>query len=318
MFLIIKGEKNSVYSIKTHNERIINTKNIGILNEITSYYGGNSLFKLEQNETIESFILSFKLDYKSYISIYLIGCEIDIKNVIEDWGNYNLTSLNLEHGFYQDILFKNYNYRDIWIKPKKKNKTCFIYSSFFIIEKNDVYDNGIILEDHSSQIFLFNKNNSEFEYIYYFVDNDNIININFKLLDKSKYKLILFINDKELGYNYIIENNKKIEIQKNKWENFCKNAQQICKLSFNVLLENSENEKSFIEISVNSEENNSNNSKTKKIKFFIILGVLILLFLIILIVLIICIFRNKNSKNDLENEINNLTSEKDDNFIENQ
>ena len=326
LILKIKGEKNSVYSIKTHNERIINTKNIGILNEISFSYGGNSLFRLEQNETVESFILSFKIDYKSYFSLYPIGCEIDIKNATKSLSNYTLTSLNLEHGLYQDIIFKSY--RDIWIKSKEKNTTCFIFSSFFILEKNTLYDDGIILEDNSPQTFLFNENYSEFEYIYYIVNNDDKININFKLLDKSKYKMILFINDNELVDSYNIEENKKIELKNNKWENMNINAQQICKISFNVLLESSENEKSFIEISINSEENksekksekNSNkskdNKKSKKIIFFIIIGALIL-FLIILFIFIFNIYRNKNKnpKNDLENEINNLYSEKDAKFF---
>ena len=140
--------------------------------------------------------------------------------------------------------------------------------------------------------------------------------------------MILFINDNELVDSYNIEENKKIELKNNKWGNMSINTQQISKISFNVLLESSENEKSFIEITINSEENkpenksekNSNkskdNKKSKKTIFFVIIGALILSLIILFIFIFnMCRNKNKNPKNDLENEINNLYSEKDAKFF---
>lgn len=97
-------------------------------------------------------------------------------------------------------------------------------------------------------------------------------------------------------------------------KNICKNVQQICKLSFNVLLESSNNENSLIEITINSEET-INNSKIKISQKQIILIISFSIIGIILILLIVfCICKYKN-KNNFENEIKNLSKEKDSKLI---
>ena len=60
LFLEIKGEKDSVYCIKNHKETIEKTINIGTINKFAFLYGGNYLFKLQQNEEVKSFILLFQ------------------------------------------------------------------------------------------------------------------------------------------------------------------------------------------------------------------------------------------------------------------
>ena len=309
LFLNIKGENNSVYSIKTHKETITKA-NLGIINEIYFSFG-NSLFKLEKNETLESFIFSFYSNYKSYFSLYPIGCEIDISNASLSYNDYGLTPLSLNYGYYHEIFNNSRNYRYISIKPK--NKTCFIFSSFFLLD-NSLYDNGIILEYNYPQRFLFNNNFNDFTYIYYFAEIENKININIHLLNKSKYKIILYINDNKLKDIYNIEKNKTIEVKKKNLENICKNVQQISKLSFNVLLDSSNNENSLIEITINSEET-TNNSKIKISQKQIILIISFSIIGIILILLIVfCICKYKN-KNNFENEIKNLSKEKDSKLI---
>lgn len=148
LFLKIKGEKDSVYSIKNHKETITKTKNIGTINDINFSFGGNSLFKLQQSETVKSFILSFQSNRYSVLFLRGMGNYLgDIKNASALYNNYTLTPLKYD---IDEIIYnENFNNSDrkIWIKPPKE--TSFILASFFILD-NSVYDNGIVLENNTS------------------------------------------------------------------------------------------------------------------------------------------------------------------------
>jgi hypothetical protein len=205
LFLKIKGEKDSVYSIKNHKETITKTMNIGTINDINFSFGGNSLFKLQKSETVKSFILSFQSNRYSVLFLRGIGNFLgDIKNASVLYNNYTLTPViyNIDENIYSENF--NNSDRKIWIKPPKE--TSFIFASFFILD-NSVYDNGIILENNSSISLTFIDNNNEeakeFKYLYYFLDIENKITIHFYYNGFYKYSVFIFINDikiKELNY----------------------------------------------------------------------------------------------------------------------
>ncbi len=347
LFLTIKCEKDSVYSIKNHKETITKTKNIGTINDINFSYGGNSLFKLQQNEIVKSFILSFQSNHFSALYIREIGRSLgSIKNASTLYNNYTLTPVkyNWDEGIYSEIF--NNSDRKIWIEPGKD--TCFIFVSFSLLD-NSVYDSGIVLENNSFHSLTFNdryvNEYREFKYLYYFLEIENKIKINFNYhCFSNDYTIIIFINDniiKEIKYA-----REEIELKKNIWENICENSQQICKLTIlakikyyemeklTVLIsseeEKEEEEENIPEKKNNTEEKNNtkeenktkeennpdrksnskeeNNSK-KDNNTNLIVFLIIFFSIIVLMMFFICLLVRCKNNNNIKNEIENLSKE---------
>ena len=289
----IKGNKNSVYSIKSYKPQIINSK----LFLFNLDLRGNFLFKLESNELNKTIL--YRLYDKLAFNFYPIDCDIEAKNVNRDgdFPAYNPSS----HKFNQEI----YSYNDTQIKyvgvviQPKKNKECLIYGSLFTLEKdNKYYEQGAYLTENLPQSFAFNEENNELVYIYYFIENEEKINIKFNLLNKGDYTVIFYINDIESEAKHEIKESKTIVFQRTQWENICFNPQQICKISFNV--KSSKYENSFIEITINPKDESENNYKL--IITFSIIGLLV----IALVVLFVVKSKRKN-KIDLESKMDQLT-----------
>ena len=296
LFFKIKGEKNSVYSIKAYNIQYGNNKEYFI----TFNVGGNYLFKLESNE-LNKYILGFSLSDKLISKFYPVECDIEAKKV-DELGNYlNYTPSSLEYKFYQEIFYNKTSDQYILIEPKEK-KSCLICASLFNLDKNNTYfEPGIVLGEKMPQSFLFTKQNNEIVYIYYFLEIEDKINIKFNLLNKGNYIATIFINDIDTGEKYEIKKSKNIELKPKLWKNICINTQQICKMSFNV--KSSKDGNSFMEITINDKT-------SKKTVIYIIVFSVIGLIIIALVIFFVVKYKRKN-KDDLKAQIEKETSGND-------
>ena len=250
LFMNIKGNKNSVYSIKSYKPQIVGNNNLICYN---LNLRGNFLFKIKPNDV--NFTIMYQLYDKLAFNFYPIECDIETKNVNRN-GDFPVYSPS-NHKFYQEIYSYNKtqtSYVGVLILPKN-NKECLIYGSLFTLEKNNkYYEQGTYLSENLPQSFLFDETNNEFVFLYYFVENEEKINIKFNLLNEGYYTLTFYINDIESQDKYIINETKTIVLQKSQWENICVNIQQICKISFDV--KSSKNENSFIEVTINPQHQN--------------------------------------------------------------
>ena len=321
----IKGIKNSIYTIKIYKADYYIIYNIREWWNFCYFNtGGNYLFNFINNEpnVIENYG-----DKNIYLKFYPIGCDIDI-SYIKDYRslltkNVTYIPLQMESGFYQEIVNKTnkiyFSDEGIHIKPKNNNdNTCFLYVSDFLIENNETkeYETGIILEENFPQSFLFNKNCSTLKYNYYFIEKDKKINIEFNLLNKGEYKMNLFINDIKSEAIYNIRKNQTIQIEQNLWKNKCDDEKLICKISFNISLEDLDKRNSFLEINIiqndnddNINDNNNDNTKTVLIVIFSIIGLVLLI--VIIFIIIIC----KKKKYDSKSQIESILPEKDSQLI---
>ena len=325
--LKIKAKKNSVYSIKYYHSNLKNE----YINFVP--FGGNYLLYIEK---ISYIILmnSFKLKNKNsqkYISFYPKNkkTEINYNSGNDSLKIYTLPETNKT--IYQDIFIEeqdSLHIKTFHLNTNSNNNSNpnLLYMSSFYLE-NDIngnLDNSIILEENIAKTFLFNQiyKLNKFTYLFSNDDNNKEINITFNLLNKGNYEINIFINNIELGQKFIIESNKTKKIEYNDWKNICINEQQICKISFNIISNDLEQD-SFLEIFINQkeeekeedgedyendeEENESNNKKKKKKNKTVLVVFLIILCVILLIItaflILVCIKIN----NKLEEEIKKIS-----------
>ena len=115
----------------------------------------------------------------------------------------------------------------------------------------------------------------------------------------------IFINECEKKTNYYNNKNKIITIKENLWKDICKGEEKICKLSFDILLQNLIEKDTFLDITVRSKEKKEKKGKLRTI-LVVVFGVLGLIILIALIFIVIrCIKKRK------ENKIEEIPSGKD-------
>ena len=319
LFVNIKGDKDSVYSIKSYKPQIIASGNLLIYNLDTR---GNFLFKIQSNDINNTII--YQLYDKLTFNFYPIGCDITAVNVNRngDFPTYALSN----HKFYQQVYsYDKPNVVGALILPEK-NKECLIYGSLFTLENNNkYYEQGTYLTENLPQTFLFNGANNEFVYIYYFIGTEEKINIEFNLLNEGYYIVTFNINDIESEDKYTIDKTKTIVLEKSQWENICISNQQICKISFNV--KSSKEEDSFLEINVYPEpQNDSNpsdsssdstpsdpNESTPKSKdpnnnsFGLIIAFSIAGLIVIALVVFFIVKCKRKNKNDLDFKVEKLT-----------
>ena len=291
--------------------------------------GGSYLFSIPNNTDPEKGMILFNsFEYYEdenqfpfppgiyFIGFYPLNCNIKLEyfNFVE------LIPIKDKQGFYQDISDQN--------DPKKplgyqitKNDTilddCLFYISIFKYSNETAFDNnGISLGNNVSQLFYFDKNYSFFKFSYSYVEKDKDINIFLSLLSNEKYKLNLFIN--EIGFNndFNIIKDSKITIKSEDIKKKCEKEQQICKVSFNLISENNNNE-SIIEIKINTTEpnnknnsNDSNNSGDNKINTIMLIIIIIFISLIVIIFIIFIIRIIKKSRYTINSEIENLKDDK--------
>ena len=309
--LNLTSNNDSLYNIKFYH--LIEEENQKI------YYipiGGNFLLDLENNNN--SAIL-FYIRYRDnneknyYIYFHPINCDIEINN------NLEIYSIN-NYNFYQDLitfegklrysyLSNIYKYDITNITNLNRTKSCMIQVSSYLLE------NGIILNDNISYIFVYNNKFNNLNFLYYFTNEKNDIFVNIDLLNKGKFIIELFIDKNKYDKEYNIESNEIIKLNQKELNQNCPKNSKICKLALNILnVHIFSNENIYIKILINSEnyERNKNiiSIKTKNKNYFkkneIIFAVLVI-FLILIIILIsffaLRALRNKSSFKKIKKEI---------------
>ena len=180
-----------------------------------------------------------------------------------------------------------------------KNECLYYLSSYYLENNSDLFDTSLILGEGIPQTFLFNKNNSEIKYSYYFIGNNySDINLTLNLLNEGNYILSLFINNVQIKDSVILNISRIIQIKYIDWKDICNNYIQICRLSFIITSENLNLDK-FIKIAINfdldiNEEKSNDNNNMLMIIILSILGIA----LIIVIIFIILKFRKKTNLSD--------------------
>ena len=281
--------------------------------------GANYLFNFEKKPYLDIYPLHFLElnseytgEYFDYLSFYPINCEIEIEDVfLNKTSNEKISyKINQFYNFYQDI-WSNYDkylpskdltnigYR-ITNKDNKNDKCMFNISIFKIM--NDTIDkenNGLFLENHFSQKFLFNKevNSLKFSYPHIVKDKDIIIKI--KVYDKEKYKMNIYFDSVKSKTIYDIKKDKKIVVKAEEWKNICIYEQQICKISFRLTSLNTI-EESFVEVVVISEDDNKSKSP---ISASMAVGILFIIIGIIGIIIAIAFYLRYKKRKDLLKEV---------------
>ena len=325
--LKIKAKQNSVYSIKYY---LINLKN-EYINFVP--FGGNYLLYIEK---ISYIILMNSLKSKNknnqkYISFYPKNKKMEINY---NSGNDSLKTYKLpitNKTFYQDIFIEEQD--SLHIKTfhldtndKNNNNSYLLYMSSYYCENdnNEILESSIILEENIVKTILFNQKYKENKFTYLFSSDEynKEVNITFNLLNNGNYEINIFINNIELEQKLIITSNKTKKIDYNDWKDICINEQQICKISFNITSNNSEQD-SILEIYINKkeeekddgenesesdeEEKDTNNKKKKKKNKTVLIVFLVILCVILLIIIFFLKLTCIKMNNKLEEEVTKIS-----------
>ena len=205
--------------------------------------------------------------YYIYNNFYPINCTIDIK---EEEFLKEIKSPNSDYEiFYQNI--KSTTYHNIAfiinIKNILKNDSCLVYISSYNINSSSYYsDDSIILKENQPQFFAFNKKINTLNFSYYFAEIHDDILIKINLFNKTNFNMGLYINNFSKIIEYEFNSDKIIEIKSKYLIDSCIYENQICKIFFNISLNNKFQyleENSVIKIVIR----NSNVIKENKLNF---------------------------------------------------
>ena len=328
----IKAIKSSFYRVNYYYK--IEIRDYG--EYISFSNGANYLFKFEKDSNLDIYPMKFiefysgyDEEYLNYISFYPINCKIQIENVIinEESNEKHFYQLEEKNNFYQDIWHNNEEYswendlKNMGYKVKNidsKNDCMFNVSIFRLI--NDTIDkdnNGLFLENHIPQKFVFNQEVKSLKFSYPHIVKDKDIEIKIKLYDKEKYQMKIYFDNVQSNNIYEINSNSNYIIEAKEWKDICIYDQQICKISFRLTSKNIIQE-SFVEIEVNSDDDNKyeneeeeeekDNDKGKSKILFIIIPIIIIA--IIIPVVIIFIILKKKKKTDFKKDIEEIPENK--------
>lgn len=310
--LNLTSNKDSLYNIKFYH--LIEQKNK------KTYYlpiGTNFLINLENDTNSEILFYTNhreKDETNYFINFHPINCDIEINNNIIKYSINN-------YDFYQDLLkFKeelfyssSTNINTYEINILNRNKSCMIQASSYLLKdlvriNHFEYniENGIILNDNISYIFVYNKKFNNLNFIYYFINENNNIFVNIDLLNKGKFIVELFIDKNKYNKEYNIESNEIIKLNQKELKQNCPSNSKICKLALNILnIDDTSNaENMYIKILINSknDENNNKNSVNMKnknktyLKDNKIIVVILIIFLISVLAFIILQYNSSNKK----------------------
>ena len=324
---------NKIYKISNNENEIeisISSKNDSVYN--IRYYipdfstfsphsiisGSNYLFVLPNNSDYkEGILLSSNFEYldnppdKYFVGIYPLNCEMKMDYIPL---TFIPLPIDLKWGFYQEIFDKKLKNNIIGYKINKNENIsdeCFFYLSVFKYDNQSINDNnGIFLENNVSQKFVFNENYTFFKFSYSYVEKEKDVNIALNLMKNEKYKLKLLINGFNSKNEYDIIKNETVIIESKDIKDKCKNEQQICLISFNLISENADDFLVELKVSAeinNSKDNNDNNDGQNDTNNYVVLIIIIVAVIILVVLITIIIIKIKHKKGDnLNSEIGNI------------
>ena len=307
----IEAIKSSFYRVNYYYKALIENSDEYIIFS----KGANYLFSFQKETNI--YPLHFlelnnenQGEYLDYISFYPINCKIEIENAFLNTtsNEKSFNKLKENYNFYQDIWsnYDKYLYNKDLINmgyritsKDNKNDKCIFNISIFKIQNDSVdpENNGLFLENHFSQKFLFNNKASSLKFSYpHIVKNKDII-VKIKLYDNEKYEMNIYFDSVKSIKKYNITKDQKIKIKHDEWKDICIYEQQICKISFRLTSLNTIPE-SFVEIVVISEDDNK--SKDTKMPTVAIIILVILIVFAGIAVAIAIYLRNKKNEDLLK------------------
>jgi hypothetical protein len=157
-------------------------------------FGGNHLLifqpKMHSNIQLLKNMRSTNEMYDKFINFYPINnCNFTVEHKISGYSyDDDLEMLAYQHEksghiFYQKIFLEELYYNSVCgefiFYPQEdanindKYECLYYLSSYYLENNNDLFDTSLILEEGLPQTFLFNQNNSEIKYSYYFIGNNN-------------------------------------------------------------------------------------------------------------------------------------------------
>ena len=308
----ILAKNDSVYNIRYYIPDFSPFSPHGIIS------GSNYLFVLPNNSDYnEGLLLSSYFEYldnppdKYFVGIYPLNCEMKMDYIPL---TFIPLPIDLKWGFYQEILDQKLKNNIIGYKINKNENIsdeCFFYLSVFKYDNQSINDNnGIFLENNVSQKFVFNENYTFFKFSYAYVEKEKDVNIVLNLMKNEKYKLKLLINDFNSKNEYDIFKNETVIIESKDIKEKCKNEQQICLISFNLISENAD--EFLVELKVSAEinsskEKNDNNDGQNGTNNYVVLIIIIVAVIILVVLIAIIIIKIKHKKGDnLNSEIGNI------------
>ena len=186
---------------------------------------------------------------------------------------------------------------------------AFFILSVFKYDNQSINDNnGIFLENNVSQKFVFNENYTFFKFSYAYVEKEKDINIVLNLMKNEKYKLKLLINDFNSKNEYDILKNEAVIIESKDIKDKCKNEQQICLISFNLISENTDELLVELKVSaeINSSKDKNDNIDGQSTNNYVVLIIIIVAVILLVVLIAIIIIKIKHKKGDnLNSEIGN-------------
>ena len=249
----VKGEKNSFYMVQY--QLIFGEEESKYTNILES--GINNIETIDiNNKNFKSYKYMIFQNFKKYqnfpflVNFYSQNCKFKVSREINENGEIKYKEIDLFDDYSQEIINQedpNY-FSDKYIYKiesesdsisEYNKKLCAIYVSGVELNDDLFYspddiDQGILVTDAIPQIFIFIKNNWIIKYTYHVANiHDNVI-INFNLLDKTTYGVIVHIQENSYGYE--IFRNDIIVINKDDLEMSCE-ENQICIIRIYIILE---------------------------------------------------------------------------------
>ena len=235
------------------------------------------------------------LDY--FIAIYSLNCEINVKLMLDNKVNED-KNINKDN-FYQNILteLKDYKFKIKKVKSDKSSENCLFYiTSYF--KNYDNYNNYITLLNGVSHISVFNRYNNFMNFSFPLTNIDNDIKIEFKLLDKGKYKSKIKINGEIIEND--IDESKDIKLKADDIKKGCEVFKFQCYILLDIITKDTQKE-SKLKITLTSEEDDDDDNKP--IVILIILAVVIIGVIVGLIIYIIKTIKKNEGLNKAVNQI---------------
>ena len=237
--IIIKGRKDSVYSLYDYYDNIIQNSIIPI--------GLNYLLNIKNRlmfKPADYFNSSFNKNNLYYFGIHSLGCNM---NIITD----DNTFIDKNIGFVQHIINLNTTDRHYLLTNTNKSSFCLCYASFY--ELDNKY--GITLANNVSQLFTFNKNVKKLSFSYPHIEKHEDVSISLIFSNEAKYLIKIYLNNKYINKAYTNSSQQLVlfsAIIKSK----CPNFVTVCTIFMTVESLNNQKD-SIIEIGINNSKNSN-------------------------------------------------------------
>ena len=255
LMINIKANTDSVYRLESYNRMSI------FLNDSYSLHKNNYLINFDDDNnfiTISPFFYSLQLP--NYAAFYPINCNITVEKAtrydIDGKETDKYVSIPKRYGFFQEIRNNTEieNVTQIGYKITANEDDygkCLLSVGFFYLDnKVNEDDDGMILEYNISYPFIFEENYTDpVLFLYFFGNNYSDFTINIKVKKNNKYKIDFYVNNININKTTEFNSTEQILMQSSDWENVCDDVKQLCVLSLLMKSENPEESKVDIIIS---------------------------------------------------------------------